>query len=240
MAYNYLELTNALLRSLNEVELTTANFATAKGFYSHARDAVNASLRDINQTGQDWPFNHVEQTDVLSDGVSRYAFPSDAAKIDFDSFRIKEDSTFGNNTVKLAVITYDEYLKSYVNLEYSTDTGRLAVPTKVCHAPSDEYVVVPPPKEDYELVYEYYRIPVDLVNATDVPFVPERFKHVILDGAKYHAYMFRSNEQAAALAKGKFEEGLKRMRSMLINRYEYVTSTYTPQGAMFISGPRLA
>jgi hypothetical protein len=99
---------------------------------------------------------------------------------------------------------------------------------------------VPPPKEDYELVYEYYRIPVDLVNATDVPFVPERFKHVILDGAKYYAYMFRSNEQAASIAKGKFEEGLKRMRTILINKYEYVTSTYRPQGAMFISGPRLA
>lgn len=240
MAYNYLELTNSLLRSLNEVELTSVNFLTAKGFYSHAKDAVNAALRDINQIGQDWPFNHVEQTDVLSDGVSRYAFPSDAAKIDFDSFRIKEDTIFGNDTVKLEVITYDDYLKRYVDLEYSSDASRLGVPTKVCHAPSDEYILVPPPKEDYELVYEYYRIPVDLVNATDVPFVPERFKHVILDGAKYHAYMFRSNEQAAGIAKGKFEEGLKRMRSILINKYEYVTSTYRPQGAMFIAGPRLA
>lgn len=240
MAYNYLELTNALLRSLNEVELTSGNFLSAKGFYSHARDAINNALRDINQAGQDWPFNHVEQTDVLSDGVSRYAFPADAAKIDFDSFRIKEDTTFGNNTVRLEVITYDDYLKKYVDMEYSTDTSRLGVPTKVCHAPSDEYIVVPPPKEDYELVYEYYRIPVDLVNPTDVPYVPERYKHVILDGAKYHAYMFRSNEQAAGIAKGKFDEGLKRMRTILINKYEYVTSTYRPQGAMFISGPRLA
>lgn len=240
MAYNYLDLTNSLLRSLNEVELTSNNFIAAKGFYAHAKDAVNNALRDINQAGQDWPFNHVEQTDVLSDGVSRYAFPSNASKIDFDSFRIKEDITFGNDTVRLEVITYDDYLKNYVDQEYSTDASRLGVPIKVCQAPSEEYVLIPPPKEDYELVYEYYRIPVDLVNPTDVPFIPERYKYVILDGAKYHAYMFRSNEQAANIAKSKFEEGLKRMRTILINRYEYITSTYRPHGTMFISGPRLA
>lgn len=240
MSYNYLEITNSLLRSLNEVELTSSNFLTVKGFYAHAKDAVNNALRDINQAGQDWPFNHVEQTDILSDGISRYPFPSDASKIDFDSFRIKEDLTFGNDTVRLEVITYDDYLKHYVDQEYSTDTSRLGVPIKVCHAPSDEYILVPPPKEDYEVVYEYYRIPVDLINSTDVPFVPERYKYVLLDGAKYHAYMFRSNEQAASIAKSKFEEGLKRMRTILINKYEYITSTYRPHGAMFISGPRLA
>ena len=239
MAYNYLEITNALLRSLNEVELTSANFLTAKGFYAHAKDAVNNALRDINQVGQDWPFNHVEQEDTLTAGQSRYSFPMDASKIDFDSFRIKADSTFGNDTVRLQVITYDEYLKHYVDQEYTADTSVRNVPSMVCHAPSEEYIVIPPPKDAYELVYEYYRIPVDLVNTTDVPFVPERYKHVILDGAKYYAYMFRSNEQAASISKSKFEEGLKRMRTILINRYEYVTSTYVPQGSMIISGSRI-
>jgi hypothetical protein len=239
MAYNYLEITNALLRSLNEVELTSANFLTAKAFYAHAKDAVNNALRDINQAGQDWPFNHVEQEDTLTAGESRYSFPTDASKIDFDSFRIKEDSTFGNDTVRLKVITYDDYLKHYVDQEYTADTSIRNVPTMVCHAPSEVYVVIPSPREAYELVYEYYRIPVDLVNPTDVPFVPERYKHVILDGAKYHAYMFRSNEQAANIAKGKFEEGLKRMRTVLINKYEYVTSTYIPQGTMLVSGSRI-
>ncbi len=240
MAYNYLEITNALLRSLNEVELTSANFLTAKAFYAHAKDAVNNALRDINQAGQDWPFNHVEQEDTLTAGENRYSFPTDASKIDFDSFRIKADSTFGNDTVRLKVITYDDYLKHYVDQEYTIDTSVRNVPSMVCQAPSEEYIVIPPPREAYELVYEYYRIPVDLVNPTDVPFVPERYKHVILDGAKYHAYMFRSNEQAANIAKSKFEEGLKRMRTILINRYEYITSTYIPQGTMLVTGSRIA
>ena len=48
MAYNYLGLVNEVNRRLNEVELTSSNFDTAGGFYSSAKDAVNASLRHIN------------------------------------------------------------------------------------------------------------------------------------------------------------------------------------------------
>jgi hypothetical protein len=55
----------------------------------------------------------------------------------------------------------------------------------------------------------------------------------------YYAYMFRGNEQAASLAKAKFDEGLKKMRILLINEYEYLRSTYIPRGPFFIAGPRL-
>ena len=47
---------------------------------------------------------------------------------------------------------------------------------------------------------------------------------MIIDGAMAYAYMFRSNEQSAVMAKNKFDEGIKRMRSMLVNRYSYVRS----------------
>ena len=240
MAYNYLELVNSVNRKLNEVELTAAQFAAAKGFYAQAKDSVNASLRDITQAHMEWPFNHVMAEETLTAGVSRYVFPSDASTIDFDSFRIKADTTFGNQTQRLEPITYDTYLKQYVDQEYTTDTGVRDVPAMVCHAPSAEYVVAPSPKEDYDIVYEYYRVPVDMVNATDVPAVPERFKHVVLDGAMYHAYMFRSNEQAANLSKAKFEEGIKRMRTILINRYVYMASTYNPYPGFTIAGPRVS
>ena len=50
MAYNFLGLVNEVNRRLNEVELTSANFDSATGFYSHAKDAVNASIRYINQS----------------------------------------------------------------------------------------------------------------------------------------------------------------------------------------------
>jgi len=225
MAYDYIGLTNEVNRRLNEVELTSANFDSASGFYSQIKDSVNSALRDVYDAGQDWPFNHVIADDTLSVGISRYGFPSDASTIDFDTFRIKANATLGNNTVKLTIMQYEEYLEKAVDQEYSTDTSKLTIPKNVVYAPSLEWLVVPAPDKAYEVVYEYYRVPVDLLNSTDVPAVPERFRHVIIDGAMYHAYMFRSNEQAANLAKGKFEEGIKRMRSMLINRVSYVRST---------------
>lgn len=230
MSYDFIGLTNEVNRRLNEVELTSGTFPTAKGFYSQVKDSVNSSIRDINQTHYEWPFNHVLAEEALTAGTTRYAFPNDAGSIDFDTFRIKESASFGNATVRLSVVDYDDYLQSHVDQEYGDNTDKRQVPSAVFQAPSLEWGVIPPPDQDYEVVYEYYRVPVDLQSATDVPSVPERFRHVIVDGAMYHAYMFRSNEQAAGLAKAKFEEGLKRMRTILVNRFVYMRSTAINQG----------
>ena len=225
MSYDYLSLVNEVNRRLNEVELTAGNFNAAKGFYSQVKDSVNSSIRDINQTHYEWGFNHVLAEDVLTAGTTRYAFPNDAGSIDFDTFRIKESTTFGNATVKLSVVDYDDYLQSSIDQEYGDNTSKRQIPNAVFQAPSLEWGVTPPPDQAYEVVYEYYRVPVDLESSTDVPSIPERFRHVIVDGAMYHAYMFRSNEQAANIAKSKFEEGLKRMRTILVNRFVYMRST---------------
>jgi hypothetical protein len=224
MAYNYLDLVNEVNRRLNEVELTSANFSSAVGFYAHNKDAVNAAIRDINHTHYEWPFNHVLAEETLTAGTIRYAFPSDANTIDFDTFRIEENTTFGNATVKLTILSYEDYLSRYIDHEYTTDSSKREVPSYVFHAPSLEYGVVPSPNNAYTIFYEYYRVPVDLSSYSDVPSIPERFRHVIIDGAMAYAYLFRSNEQSAVMSKNKFEEGIKRMRSMLVNRYSYVRS----------------
>ena len=41
MATTYLQLSNELLRELNEVELTVANFGDSKGIQTHVKDIVN-------------------------------------------------------------------------------------------------------------------------------------------------------------------------------------------------------
>lgn len=241
MAYNFLGLVNEVNRRFNEVELTSGNFATSKGFYNAAKDSVNASIRDVNQTHFEWPFNHVTEEEALTVGQSRYATPPNSSTVDFNSFRIKENLTFGNNTIKLHPLVYEDYLNRYVAQEYSTSDSDRGVPMFVVQTPSQEYIVSPAPDKEYEVVYEYFRISVDMQQPTDVPYIPERFKHIIVDGAMYHAYMFRGNEQSASMAKSKFEEGLKRMRIILINRYNYVTTTQVSnQFAAGISGPRVA
>lgn len=225
MSYNFLGLVNDVNKRLNEVELTPATFANARGFYGQAKEAVNTAIMDIQQQQFEWPFNYVEQQDILTPGVTRYAFPSDARTVDMDSFRIKFDETLDSDTIKLRVINYDEYLEKFVDQEYNTDTSLQGPPQYVFRTPGLEYGIVPAPDKAYELIYEYYRLNVSLVNATDVPAIPEIYRHVIIEGAMYYAYLFRSNEQAAVIAKDKFEKGIKNMRTILINRYEYVRST---------------
>jgi hypothetical protein len=225
MAYDYIGIVNDVNRRLNEVELTATNFSTAKGEYSMIKDAVNASLRFINQHEYEWPFNHVEEEETLTPGLVRYAFPSDAKVLDFDSFRIKRDATLGNATVKLKALSYEEYLESYVDIEYNTSTGIRQVPAFVVKTPSQEYAIVQPADKAYTVVYEYYRLPVDLINSTDVPTIPEQFRYVIVNGAMHFAYLFRGEGQEAAIVQQRFEQEIKQMRSLYINRYDYVRST---------------
>ena len=226
MAYNYLELVNDLNRRVNETELTSAAFPTATGFYTTAKDAINSSIRLLNQEAFQWPFNYLEQEDTLTAGDLRYDYPSNAKTLDFNTFRIKRDSTLGNETVRLRMMDYEEYLDKHVDDEYNTsDTGIRALPRYIIRAPGNQYIVYPAPDKAYTLVYETYSLPVDLVLYSDVPEVPEAFRHVIVDGAMYYVQIFRNDNQSAQMTMEKFQEGIKNMRSIYINRYEYVRDT---------------
>ena len=225
MAYNYLGLVNEVNRRLNEVELTASNFATASGFYNTAKDAVNASLRHINHEEHNWPWNHILEEETLTAGITRYDYPTDAKIVDMNSFRIKKDTTLNVSTTKLKSMDYQEYLDNYVDYEYNSGSDMQTLPRHVVRAPSQEFILVPTPDKAYELVYEYYRNPVSLELYDDVPNVPLEFKHIIVDGAMFYAYQFRADTQASQIAQGKFETGIKYMRSLYINRYDYVRST---------------
>lgn len=224
MSYNFLGLVNDVNRRLNEVELTTSNFANAVGYYAQAKDAVNSAIRNINFDQFEWPFNHVTQEETLSQDVTRYQFPSDFKTADMDSFRIRKSETFNTQTSRLRILSYEEYLDKYVDQEYNNGATS-ALPYYVFRTPDMGFGVVPSPKENFEIVYEYYRTPVDLVLHSDVPTVPEVFRHIINDGAMYYAYMFRSDLEAATLSLQKFQQGLNNMRTVYINRYDYVRST---------------
>ena len=223
MAYNFLGLVNAMNRRLNEVELTSSNFATATGFYSQAKDAVNAAIRYLNQSEYFWAFNHNTKEQTLVANTSRYAFPTDAKIVNFNTFRIKENTTLGNATTRLTEIAYEDYLDRYVEQEYNTSSGQ-GVPTQVAQAPDLKFILTPEPDKAYELVFEYYSFPTDLSATTDAPTIPERFQHIIVDGAMHYGYLFRGNTQDAMVMKEKFDEGIKHMRSQLINRTPYVRS----------------
>ena len=56
MATTYLQLTNELLREMNEVVLTSSNFSSAIGIQAHVKDCVNRASLDIVLEEPQWPF----------------------------------------------------------------------------------------------------------------------------------------------------------------------------------------
>jgi len=222
MAYDYLELVNDLNRRVNETELSSSNFADATGFYNTAKDAINSSIRLLNQEQFQWPFNYLEQEDVLTAGDMRYDIPYNAKTIDYNTFRIKRNATLGNTTVTLKVMDYEEYLSKYVDSEYNEDTSIRTVPTHIVRAPGNQYIVYPSPDKNYELIYEMYSLPVDLILHSDVPSAPEAYRHIIVDGAMYYVQTFRNDNQSAQMSLQKFNEGVKNMKAIYINRFEYL------------------
>ena len=225
MAYDYISLVNDINRRLNEVELTTSNFSTATGYYSFAKDAVNSAIRHVNQEEFEWPWNHVEETEVLVAGTARYGFPYDAKTINMNTFRIKRDDDLNVGTHKLKVLSYEEYLDKYADSEYNSSTDNRSTPTHVARTPSRELILYPNPDKEYELVYEYFRTGYDLESHSDVPSLPEQYRYVIVDGAMYYVYQFRGDMQAAQLSLNKFTQGIKQLRSIHINRTDYLRDT---------------
>tara|TARA_R110002020_G_scaffold5310_1_gene22294 strand:- start:153 stop:1091 length:939 start_codon:yes stop_codon:yes gene_type:complete len=302
MAYDYLGLVNDVNRRLNEVELTSSNFGSAIGEYAMVKDAVNASIRYINQHEYGFPFNHDTETKTLTPGVVRYSIPTTAKHVDYSTARIKKDvnlGSFGNN---LNFLDYKEYIsKEYANQEDDiisttlngshsssvttltltsttglsttgtvhiggeqvTYTGILGnditgctrgansttaathdsgtvvtqflkgeIPRFIVRTPDNNYLLYPYPNKQYVLEFDFFKLPTDLSSATDTPSLPVQFRYVIVDGAMYIAYMFRGETQESVIMKNAFDDGIKHMRTLYINKYDYIRSNVVNTGTM--------
>ena len=226
MAYIFLDLVNDVNRRLNENVLNSANFASAAGYSADVKGYVSAAINRINREEFEWPFNHVKQTLVLTEDQSNYPYPTDAKSIAFDTFRVKGETSLGNSTRSLKVLDYEEYLQKMGDYEFNPSENS-DVPSYIVRNRDLSFTVAPPPDKAYELTYEYYKFPPDLDNWDDVPTIPEQFRWVILEGAMYYAYMFRGGTEEASISNQLFQAGIKDLRKLYVNRYEYARSTMT-------------
>jgi|TARA_R100000482_G_scaffold48929_1_gene17234 hypothetical protein len=231
MAYDFLGLTNEVLARMNEVVLTATNFTAARGYQIQCQNAVNDAINYINQREYGWPFSHATQTETLVASQTRYTVPTGTQHVDYETFRISKDNTLGVDATTLRVLDYKEYVDKYIGQETSSGVG--GVPNFVFRTPDNNYGLYPYPDKAYVLKYEYYSRPTALAAATDVPAVPEQFRQVIADGATAYAYQYRGEAQQYGLNFTRFEEGIKHMQSILLNRTDYVRSTYLPHSQRY-------
>ena len=300
MSGTYLSLTNSVIARLNEVQLTSANFSSARGIQVQAQNAVNESVRYINQREFNYPFNHATETKTLTAGVVRYSLPTSTKTVDYNTFRIVKDSDLGNSGGSLAILDYNDYVNSYITQEdeinsttaaeaidaseteidltsatgfdssgtvfidneeitytgistntltgctrgansttaASHDNGvtvtqftRGGLPRYIVRSKDNNYLLFPFPDKSYSLKFDYYTFPSDLSAHDDTTSIPARFDPVIIDGATAFVYQYRGETQQYQLNFARFEQGIKNMQTLLVNKFDYVRSTFIPRTA---------
>ena len=295
MALTYLSLTNDVITRMNEVALTAATFADARGVQIQCQNAVNESIRYINQKEFGYPFNHVTNTSTLVPGTVRYTVPTSTKHIDYNTARIKKDTDLNTSGGNLTKLDYNEYISrgfatqedevetttldgaltdsattvtvasttgftstgvifilgeqiSYTGITSTTFTGCTrgansttaashatgvqvalftngGVPQFIVRTPDNNYLLYPLPDKQYSLVFDYYTFPDDLAAHGDITSIPDRFSPIIVDGATAFVYQYRGELDQYNTNFVRFEQGIKNVQSLLVNKYEYVRST---------------
>ena len=298
MSSSYLTLTNNVLGRLNEVQLTASNFDSARGIQTQTKEAINQSIRFINQKEFAFPFNHATETKTLTAGTVRYSLPTSTKHVDYNTFRLIKDNDLATSGGKLGILQYNDYINNYITQEdeivtttldgsltdsattvtvasttgfdsagtlhvgneqitytgttSTTFTGATrgaggttaaahsdatqvaqfeegGVPRYVVRSPDNGYLLYPFPTKSFSVKFDYYTFPTDLSSATDTTSIPARFDAVIIDGATAFVYQYRGETSQYQLNFARFEQGIKNMQTLLVNKFEYIRSTFIPR-----------
>ena len=111
MATTYLDLTNQVLRELNELTLTSVNFANAQGFQKFVQEMVNKALFDIANEEPQLPF--------FSAGVSGgtdpfYGNTTVATVAGQRYYLLKSDSS--SLTTDFSTVDWDDFYLTTINV----------------------------------------------------------------------------------------------------------------------------
>ena len=241
MATSYLDLTNELLRELNEVTLTTATFAGAVGVQQHVKDSLNRAYFDIINQEPQWPFLSVAESgttdpmygNVYVETVAGTRFyelkPSSSdittvySSIDWDNFYLTTVGVSGETTPytsrNLRFLTTEEWKDTRrvsENLD-DADSQNYGEPSNVIRSPdSRKFGLSPIPDKVYRVWFFAWDLPTKLTNSTDTVVFPEMYTSVLLARARYYIWQFKENPQAAAFALDDYKKGMRSMRSNLI------------------------
>ena len=105
------------------------------------------------------------------------------------------------------------------------------IPEFIVRTPDNNYLLYPFPTKSVTIKYDYYTFPTDMSAHGDTTTIPDRFAAVIIDGATAFVYQYRGETQQYQLNMQRFEQGIKNMQTLLVNRFDYIRSTYIPKSS---------
>ena len=298
MAESFLTHTNRVIARLNEVALTSSDFASSRGIQTQCKNAVNEAVRYINQKEFQYPFNHSTKTQTLTAGTVKYSIPTDAKTVDYNTFRLVKDSDLSTSGGRLPILNYNDYVNAYITQEDEIVTTTLSqshtdsvttitvasttgfdssgtlfigneqvtytgttsttftgatrgagsttasahdsgvqvaqftdggLPQFIVRTPDNNYLLYPFPTKSYSIKFDYFTFPSDMSAHGDTTSIPDRFAPIIADGATAFVYQYRGETAQYQLNMQRFEQGIKNMQTLLVNRFDYIRSTYIPR-----------
>ena len=106
-----------------------------------------------------------------------------------------------------------------------TQFDRGGVPQYIVRTLDNNYLLYPFPDKQYTLTFDYFTFPSDLSAHDDTTTIPDRFAPVVVDGATAYVYQYRGELNQYQLNFERFNQGIKNMQSLVINKYDYIRST---------------
>jgi hypothetical protein len=242
MATTYLDLSNEVLRELNEVVLTSGTFASATGIQGFVKDAINKSLFDVANAEPQLPFFSAGvsgSTDPFYGNVtvatvagqrwytlkaSSSSITSDYAAVDWDDFYITTINVSGESapytSTGLKYLTLADWKRYYRDAENAddADTQSYGEPKYVYKSPDHrKFGLSPIPDKVYNVHFYAFEKPTALSAYDDTIPMPEQYSNVLTARTRYYVHQFKENIQQAAMALDDYRKALRHMKSNLIN-----------------------
>ena len=244
MATTYLQLTNEVLRELNEVVVTSANFDSAIGIQSFVKDSLNRALFDLANDEPQLPFfsagvsggtdpfyGNVTVATVagqrwytLKDGSS--SITTDYSSVDWDDFYITTINVSGESepfvSQGLKFLTLTDWKRYYRDTENADDAkgsdASHGEPIYVYRSPDHrKFGLSPIPDKVYNVHFYAFEKPTALSAFSDVITMPDQYKNVLTSKSRYYVHQFKDNLQQAAFALEDYKKAVRVMKSNLIN-----------------------
>ena len=242
MATTYLDLTNEVLRELNEIPLTAANFADATGLQKFVKDTVNKSIYDIANEEPQLPFFSAGvsgATDPFYGNVTvetvagqrwytlkagSSSITTDYASIDWDDFYVTTINVSGETapyvSKGLRFLTLDDWKRYYRDSENEDDANsqNYGEPKFVIKSPDNrKFGLSPIPDKVYNVHFYAFVRPTALSAYDDTMVLPEQYSNIVTARMRYYVWQFKESPQQAAFALDDYKKGLKYMKSNLMN-----------------------
>ena len=244
MATTYLDLSNEVLRELNEVVLTSSNFSSAVGIQAFVKDSLNKALFDVANEEPQLPFFATSvsgATDPFYGNVTVptvagqrwYTLKSDSSNIttdfssvDWDDFYITTINVSGESepfvSQGLRFLTLADWRRYHRNAENADDAkGSDAAhgePRYVFKSPDHrKFGLSPIPDKVYNVHFYAFIKPTALSAHDDTIPMPEQYSNVLTSKARYYVHQFKDNLQQANFALNDYKKAMKSMKSNLIN-----------------------